>query len=109
MNKVDWWLKLIDDSLLKYHYRRTDGRMDNTKSRVAFATERSYVDASIISVVLVPQTKFHLTDHEYSVNHNHVWNPSELDISVNSCQWQLLENKPIQNHHKNSVKGDKWT
>ena len=34
MIKVDF-----DDSCLKYHYRWTDGRTDNTISRVAFATE----------------------------------------------------------------------
>ena len=36
MIKVDF-----DDSWLKYHYRRTDRRTDNTISRVAFATENT--------------------------------------------------------------------
>ena len=39
MIKVDWWLKMIEDSLLKYNYRQTDEQTDNTKYRVAFATE----------------------------------------------------------------------
>ena len=44
---------ILDDSLLKYHYRQTNGWTDNAKSRVAFATENQ---GNPVGVLMYSQT-----------------------------------------------------